>query len=165
MAVFAHRVARAAASKPSQTLPLDLRRMCYVVDPQNEDKPRAARLPTRVTPPLAEAFSEISQSLAGNFNAKEWRGLTGAEHVPSDGEIQRLVATSSGMIFVGVGRFLAYVSAAALAALDLGTCQLAVLAGMSVSDESLRRQVGDLMRLSILSSNFEIFRKDESVIV
>ncbi|GAQ78456.1 hypothetical protein KFL_000130380 [Klebsormidium nitens] len=140
LAVFAHRVARAAASKPSHTLPLDLRRMCYVVDPQNEDKPRAARLPTRVTPPLAEAFSEISQALAGNFNAKEWRGLTGAEHVPSDGEIQRLVATSSGMIFVGVGRFLAYVSAAALAALDLGTCQLAVLAAMSVSDESLRRQ-------------------------
>lgn len=153
LAVFAHRVARAAAPKSSQTLPLDLRRFCYIVDPQNEDKPRAASLPTRVTPPLADAFSEISQSLAGSFNAKEWRGITGADHVPSDGEIQRLVATSSGMIFVGMGGFLAYASAAALAALDLGTCQLAVLAGMSVSDESLRRQVGRRFVFKVVPSS------------
>lgn len=145
LAIFAHRIARAAASQTTQTSQtppkLDLRRLCYIVDPQNEDTARATRLPTRVTPPLAEAFSEITQSLAGGFSAKEWKGLLGADHVPSDGEIQRLVSNSSGLIFVGLGRLLASVGASALAALDLGGCQLALLAEMSVSEESLRRQV------------------------
>jgi hypothetical protein len=155
LAIFAHRIARAAASQTSQTppkrtLPLDLRRLCYIVDPQNEDTARATRLPTRVTPPLAEAFSEITQSLAGGSSAKEWKGLLGADHVPSDGEIQRLVSNSSGLIFVGLGRLLASVGASALAALDLGGCQLALLAELSVSEESLRRQV----KYSTLSAFF-----------
>jgi len=72
-------------------------------------------VPVQYTP--IESFRRISQSYS-NVSSK-WNGLTGADHIASLGERERLLAESNCFVFNGTERFLSYFNSAKISSLNL----------------------------------------------
>lgn len=109
--------------------------MSYLVDLRAEDDP--ASLPGRKTGKLAEEFGKgILKSIGSG-----WRGVLGAgDKVAGEDECIALFESSSALIYMGMGRFGAFVSPRAVAAADLRGCRLAMILDGVVNEELDRRQ-------------------------
>lgn len=108
--------------------------MSYLVDLRAEDDPSA--LPGRRTGKLAEEFKGLLKSVGAG-----WRGVVGdGDKVAGEDECIALFESSRAMIYMGMGRFGAFVSPKAVAAADLRGCRLSLILDGIMNEELDRRQ-------------------------
>jgi len=125
-----------AAEAPSVPPTFELGGMTYIVDPKCEgSSPEDARGP--FSPPLIPTFKS---TLLNDF--KDWKGLMGSPNrTPADAELMQLVSSSSGLVFLGMGRFMSYVTPGIVSSVDLRGCELAVLLGNVNNAKAHQRQL------------------------
>jgi tetratricopeptide (TPR) repeat protein len=113
--------------------------MTYLVDLRHEDAPASGSKDG-----VEANFTTIPAHFAGlrdEFKGAGWAGAMGsAEGIPGDGECQRVLSGAKSLLFYGHGRFFSYVAPSSVACIDLSHCQIALLAGNTVNEESQRKQ-------------------------
>ena len=97
----------------------------YIVDPDDPTEERA----------LAAAFAEEAAS-----ELKSWEGLTPTDHVPSDGEWQKLLSSAGVFAYAGCGPLFARVSALRVSPLDMSKAGIVCLNARVAQAEAQRTQ-------------------------
>ncbi|KAK9541901.1 hypothetical protein VZT92_001915 [Zoarces viviparus] len=128
---------------PSNTFPVDTRRMKYIVDLYNEGNFEGTSLSVRMKEML-ENHSEHCTHV--------WEGFMGSRETPSVSEMEQLLRRCSAFIYLGMESFMANVPPAKLAAFNMsGTvhpnsisvqmnCRLALLFDLTQNSASVLRQ-------------------------
>ena len=140
----------AAASEASAGPIFDLSGLTYIVDPKSEgSSPEDARGP--YSPPLIPTFKS---TLHTDF--KDWKGYMGIPNrIPAEAELLQLVTSSSGLVFLGMGRFMSYVSPSIVSSVDLRGCELAILMGCVNNAKAHQRQLYLDNRKSLVERSLE----------
>ncbi|XP_031140179.1 cilia- and flagella-associated protein 46 isoform X1 [Sander lucioperca] len=116
---------------PSNTFPVDIRKLKYVVDPHNEGNFEGTSLCTRM--------EEILETHSQHFTHL-WEGFMGSKQTPSLSEVEQLLCRCSAFIYLGMERFMANIPPAKLAALNLSECHMALLFDLVQNSASVLRQ-------------------------
>ncbi|KAL6101538.1 cfap46 [Pungitius sinensis] len=112
------KVMRVNRELPANTFPVDTRHMKYIVDPRNEGNFEGTSLSMRMKE-ILESHSQHCSHL--------WDGFVGSRGPPSLSEVERLLCRCSAFIYLGMEGFVANITPAKLAAIDLSECRLALL--------------------------------------
>ena len=114
----------------------DIGGLSYIVDPKCEGSaPEDAKGP--FSPALIPTFQS---SLLDEF--KEWRGYLGSPNrVPADAELMQLVTAASGLVFLGMGRFMSYLAPRIVSSVDLRGCDVAFLMSRVNNGKAHQRQL------------------------
>ncbi|XP_076830740.1 cilia- and flagella-associated protein 46 isoform X3 [Brachyhypopomus gauderio] len=117
---------------PPHTLPVNMHNFKYITDPYSDGGDRDWSSP-------AERMRKILEMYSPQFTAL-WEGVIGNEHVYSPAELEHLLPNCSSFVFYGTGHFLAHISPARLATLNLTECQLAMLFDLVHNDTTILHQ-------------------------
>lgn len=134
-----HVAAQAAASPDDATAPpsFDVTGgITYIVDPKCEgSSPEDAKGP--FSPPLISTFQS---RMLDEF--KDWKGFVGSPNrVPADADLMQLVSSASSLVFLGMGRFMSYISPAIISSVDLRGCDVAILMARVNNTKAHQRQL------------------------
>ena len=133
-----HMAVQASASPDDPAAPpsFDIGGMTYVVDPKCEGSSEEdAKGP--FSPPLIPTFQS---RMLDEF--KDWKGFVGSPNrVPADADLMQLVQTASGLVFLGMGRFMSYISPAMVSSMDLRGCDVAFLMARVNNSTAHQRQL------------------------
>ncbi|XP_032397492.1 cilia- and flagella-associated protein 46 isoform X2 [Etheostoma spectabile] len=116
---------------PSNTFPVDIRKLKYVVDPHNEGYFEGTSLCTRM--------QEFLETHSQHFTHL-WEGFMGSKQTPSLSKMEQLLCRCSAFIYLGMERFMANIPPAKLAALNLSECHMALLFDLVQNNASVLRQ-------------------------
>ncbi|XP_056903879.1 cilia- and flagella-associated protein 46 isoform X4 [Takifugu flavidus] len=113
---------------PSHAFPVDTRNFKYIVDPNNEG-----------------AFEDTSLSMwmqqileKHNQLTNPWKGFLGSQQKPSLSEMEQLLCTCSGFLYVGMESMVANIPPATLAALNMSECRVALLFDLMANPSRIR---------------------------
>ena len=92
--------------------------------------------------PPRDTLLQTLEALKANGVAAKWQGVSGADHIPSVGEWQRLLVSpaTTGHVYLGLGRMLSYLRPSAVAGLSAPHCRFALVVAAVANDASSRRQ-------------------------
>ncbi|CAG9462689.1 unnamed protein product [Pedinophyceae sp. YPF-701] len=109
--------------------------LTYIVDLRAEDDPGAFE--GRASKDLIAEFSEAYLPNVG----KSWEGVMGGgSKVAGEDECLALMESAKALLYLGMGRFAAFVSPRAYSSIDMKGCRLAIMVGGVVNEELDRRQ-------------------------
>ncbi|XP_066535415.1 cilia- and flagella-associated protein 46 isoform X2 [Hoplias malabaricus] len=104
---------------PPHCLPVDTHNFKYIIDPYNHGGDCEECNPAERMKKTLEIYSQQFTPF--------WEGVIGSEHACSPAQLEYLLANCSSFIFYGTEHFLADISPARLATLNLSECQMAIL--------------------------------------
>ncbi|XP_034078590.1 LOW QUALITY PROTEIN: cilia- and flagella-associated protein 46 [Gymnodraco acuticeps] len=116
---------------PSNTFPVDMRHLKYIVDHHNEGTFDGTSLSKRMKE-ILETHSQHCTHL--------WEGFMGSTGTPSLSEVEQLLCGCSAFIYLGMERFMANIPPAKLTALSLCECRLVLLFDVVQNNASVLRQ-------------------------
>ncbi|KAM7408201.1 hypothetical protein PAMA_002070 [Pampus argenteus] len=124
---------------PPNTFPVNTRNFKYIVDPYNEGNFEGTS--------LSKKMEEILETHSQHFTHL-WEGFMGSKQTPSLSEIEQLLSRCGGFIYLGTERFMANITPAKLAALNLSECHMALIFDLVQNNASILRQANLDMRKS-----------------
>ncbi|XP_074608699.1 cilia- and flagella-associated protein 46-like [Acropora palmata] len=110
---------------------VDFNGVRYIVDPHNECSDEDEDNPSKVMSDIIVKFKSFST---------KWNGIMGSDHLPSVGELQRVISESSSFIFYGTERFLGSLPPSMLAPMNITDCHFVVLLDLVQTGKSFLRQ-------------------------
>ncbi|XP_030342205.1 cilia- and flagella-associated protein 46 isoform X3 [Strigops habroptila] len=116
---------------PSNCLPVDTNNFKYIVDPYNEGREAEALSPSL-------KIKEILEKYRDPFT-RQWEGLIGNIHVPSQAEWEQLLTNCSAFLFYGMERFMSHILLNRLVAMNIPKCHLMILLDLVRSKQSHQR--------------------------
>eukprot|EP00002_Diphylleia_rotans_P029704 TRINITY_DN6063_c0_g1_i1.p1 TRINITY_DN6063_c0_g1~~TRINITY_DN6063_c0_g1_i1.p1 ORF type:complete len:2440 (+),score=492.40 TRINITY_DN6063_c0_g1_i1:241-7560(+) len=106
----------------------------YIVDPRNEDNLSHRKRPSMGLPVPSMTDGFMIEVVRANPFAKDWKGMTGIEYLPSPGEWQQLLRGCSQFIYYGFGRPLAFFDPKHLVSLNLDDSNMVMLLDLVLND-------------------------------
>uniref|UniRef100_H3BXP5 Uncharacterized protein n=1 Tax=Tetraodon nigroviridis TaxID=99883 RepID=H3BXP5_TETNG len=102
---------------PSNTFPVDLQNFKYIVDPNNKGIFKGTSLSLWMQQVL-DKHHQLTHA---------WKGFLGSQRKPSQSEVEQLLCTCSGFLYLGMEHFGTTIPPAKIAALNMSECRVALL--------------------------------------